>query len=239
MRDQYAGDVSDVLKLALLRSLAGNDRKLGVAWYYVPGNDGKPDGRHLEWRTEPAWKELDGVLHTGLTSLPDRSVTALEALAIWPPGSVFYTEPMPSRAERMAWAARKRHTLENSDLVFLDPDNGIGTETAKHATFAEIRKLRRPGRAVVFITFPGRNMTHELLLANLHARLRAEADASQVLTLRTNVSVPRPGSSTSIVQRQRWFTIVDPDAVLIRRSEAFAHALGSVPRVKASLERDL
>jgi hypothetical protein len=32
VRDQYAGDVSDVLKFAFLRALAGNDRTLGVAW---------------------------------------------------------------------------------------------------------------------------------------------------------------------------------------------------------------
>ena len=43
MRDQYAGDVSDVLKFALLRALARQDRTLGVAWYYAPGDDGRPD----------------------------------------------------------------------------------------------------------------------------------------------------------------------------------------------------
>src|SRR4029079_15617641 len=40
MRDQYAGDISDVLKFAFLRALTGADRKLGIAWYYVPGHDG-------------------------------------------------------------------------------------------------------------------------------------------------------------------------------------------------------
>ena len=54
MRDQYAGDVSDVLKFAFLRALAGADRTLGIAWYYAPGDDGRADGRHLEWRDEPA-----------------------------------------------------------------------------------------------------------------------------------------------------------------------------------------
>ena len=33
MRDQYAGDISDVLKFAFLRTLAGQDKTLGVAWY--------------------------------------------------------------------------------------------------------------------------------------------------------------------------------------------------------------
>ena len=39
MRDQYAGNVSDVLKFAFLRALAGADRALGIAWYYAPGDD--------------------------------------------------------------------------------------------------------------------------------------------------------------------------------------------------------
>jgi hypothetical protein len=31
MRDQYFGDVSDVIKFAFLRTLAGRDRTLGIA----------------------------------------------------------------------------------------------------------------------------------------------------------------------------------------------------------------
>ena len=69
MRDQYVGDISDVLKFAFLCSLTGNDRTLGIAWYYVPFDDGRPDGRHLEWKHEPAWRELDAPLHTGLSNL--------------------------------------------------------------------------------------------------------------------------------------------------------------------------
>ncbi len=65
-------------------------------------------------------------------------------------------------------------TLDDADIVFLDPDNGLGAETTKHATFSEIRLLRKPGRAVVFITFPGRNLTHDVLAQRLHDRLAAE-----------------------------------------------------------------
>lgn len=164
MRDQYAGDVSDVLKFAFLRALAGSDRTLGIAWYYAPGDDGRADGRHLEWRDEPAWRLLDAELHAGLATLAERSIAALEQATIWPAGALFHREPVPSRVERSTWGMRKRSALEGADVVFLDPDNGVGRETKKHATFTEIRLLRRPGRAIVFITFPGRNLTHDALL---------------------------------------------------------------------------
>jgi hypothetical protein len=239
MRDQYAGDVSDVLKFAFLRALAGSDRKLGIAWYYAPGDDGRPDGRHLEWHDEAAWRQLDDELHTGLTTLPQRSIAALERAAIWPQGALFHGEPMPPRAERSAWGTRKRSALDGADIVFLDPDNGIGRETDKHATFSEIRLLRRAERAIVFITFPGRSMPHDALVRLLHERLIVEADAKKLITLRTNISVPRAPGSRSYVQRKRWFTVVDPDAELTARAHVFATALAAVPRVRAQLDATL
>jgi hypothetical protein len=66
--------------------------------------------------------------------------------------------------------------------------------------------------------------------------LAVEVGAENVITLRTNVSVPRAAGSRSYVQRQRWFTVVDPDAELTVRAQAFAIALASVPRVRARLE---
>ena len=236
MRDQYAGDVSDVLKFAFLRALAGADRTLGIAWYYVPADDGGADGRHLEWRNEPAWQRLDAQLYTGLSTLSERSVAALECLTIWPRGSLFHREPMPLSQERRAWGVRMRESLDGADLVFLDPDNGLGPETSKHATFSEIRLLRRPRRAIVFITFPGRSAPHGTLVKRLHERLTVEGEAKTALTLRTNISVPLSAGSESYVQRQRWFTVVDADAELAVRLRSFAATLDTVPRVRVRVD---
>jgi hypothetical protein len=236
MRDQYVGDVSDVLKFAFLRALVGTDRTLGIAWYYALGDDGRADGRHLEWRDEETWRLLDEELHAGLATLPERSIAALERASIWPKGTLFYRERMPSRFQRSAWVMQMHSALEGADIVFLDPDNGVGAETEKHATFTEIRLLREPGRVIVFITFPGRNLKHDVLLEQLYECLAAEVGAERVITLRTNVSVPRATGSSSYVQRQRWFTVVDPDAELIVRAKAFTLALASVPRVRARLD---
>jgi hypothetical protein len=234
MRDQYAGDVSDVLKFAFLRTLTSTDRKLGVAWYYVPDHDGRTDGRHLEWRTEPAWLHLDKQLHAGLSTLPQRSVDALQRAAIWPHGVKFYKDAIPERTRRSAWGESKRASLDGADLVFLDPDNGLGKATRKHATYSELQLLRRPGRAIAFISFPGRNKSHPELLSDMHERVRMEAGAENVVTLTTSVSVPSKEENTYI-PRLRWFTIVDPDADLIARARTFVSSLASVPRVRAQL----
>jgi hypothetical protein len=236
VRDQYAGDVSDILKFAFLRSLAGSDRTLGVAWYYALGDDGRVDGRHLEWRDEPAWRQLDAQLHAALSALSERSIAALERATIWPEATVFHGEPVPSRLLRSAWKLRMRAALDSANLVFLDPDNGLGAETEKHATCSEINLLRRPGRAIVIITFPGRSLRHDALAQRLHKQLRVETGAKDVVTLRTNVSVPCADRPRFYVQRQRWFTVVDPDAELITRARAFASDVACVPRVRALLD---
>lgn len=236
MRDQYVSDISDLIKFSLLRALAGEDRILGIAWYYVPGNDGRADGRHLEWLREPSWRLLDPLLHRGLMTLPERSIAALESAAIWPTGTIFHREPMPSRIDRENWAAQKRERLRPADLIFLDPDNGLGKCSPKHATLSELRLLRRPGRAIVFITFPGRNMPHDSMLRQLHQCLIAETGTRHQITLRTTVSIPRAEGSRLHVPRQRWFTIVDPDTSLAVRAQMFATALGSVPRVRVRLD---
>ena len=236
MRDQYAGDVSDVLKFAFLRALARTDRTLGIAWYYVPDNDGRPDGRHLEWRDELAWQRLDQQLHTGLSMLHERSIGALERAAIWPKGTRFHREPMPISPMRNGWGMQMRRELDVSDILFLDPDNGLGKESPKHATLSEIRLLRKAGRAIVFITFPGRSKPHEVLVQQLHNQLLGEAGAGSVITLRTNVSVPYIRRAGLYVQRQRWFTVVDPDAELTARAREFVDSLTSIPRVRAKLD---
>ncbi|MGJ4935142.1 hypothetical protein [Bradyrhizobium sp. HKCCYLRH3083] len=70
--------------------------------------------------------------------------------------------------ERGTWGARKRTAFDGADIVFLDPDNGIGADSEKQATLSEIRLPRKPDGAIVFITFPGRTMPHDAILRRLH-----------------------------------------------------------------------
>ena len=82
MRDQYATDISDYLKFTFLRTTTQTDRRLGIAWYYLPGHDGRADGRHVEYKSEPAWRALDEELYHELVGLAEPSVAELERLAV-------------------------------------------------------------------------------------------------------------------------------------------------------------
>ncbi|HVA62395.1 MAG TPA: hypothetical protein VNF74_01625 [Terriglobales bacterium] len=80
MRDQYAGDISDLLKFACLRRL-GNGLRLGIGWYRVAEHDQRRDGRHREWRDEAdRWQGLEPEVFSQLRELDPTSVADLQNL---------------------------------------------------------------------------------------------------------------------------------------------------------------
>lgn len=233
MRDQYAADVSDLLKFAFLRALAAHDRSIGVGWYYNPTNDGRSDGRHREYCGEPKWKALDAALFDALVALPNPpSVRGLENLQIWPRETRFHRVPVPPSGSREAWANNMVGVLREADIVFLDPDNGVGKESERHSTIAEIAAMRKPGRTVVLIKFPGRGTTHAEQIEEYHTSLRSGSGALSVVTVRTNVFVNTSGLTRG-VPRARWFTLIDADNLLIERVEQFAASLNAIDKCSA------
>jgi hypothetical protein len=186
MRDQYAGDVSDLLKFAFLRKLAADDKTIGVGWYYNPTHDGRvKDGRHRKDCDESKWKSLDLALFNALRELPERSVAVLERLPIWPLKTRFYRIPVPSVGDRHSWAVDMKMVLQEASIIFLDPDNGVGSVSERHTTIAEITAMRQLGRAVVLIKFPGRE-NHDRQIDAYHSLL-GETGAVSMITVRTCV----------------------------------------------------
>lgn len=238
MRDQYAGDLSDLLKFAFLRAVTGSEKSLGVAWYYISENDGRADGRLREWRGQVQWRDLDSMTFNGLAELSEPSVAGLEQLPIWPESVVFHREVVPRRPHRERWFEQMRTTMGDADIVFLDPDNGLGERGRKHVSTVEIESLRRSGRTIVLITFPGRHLPHDQLVERLHQVLKGKSGANSVVTLRTSISVPNGGTSRSMVQRQRWFTVIDPDPALTERVHAFRAAPSRIPNTSVRCDGD-
>jgi hypothetical protein len=236
MRDQYAGDISDLLKLAFLRAIAGDDKTIGVGWYYNSAHDGLQDGRHREYCDEKKWESLDRVLLTALRELSGRSVDALEQLPIWPAGTRFHRVPMPSRGNRHAWTGEMQAALQDSGIVFLDPDNGVGSASERHTTVAEVAAMRQAGRVVVLIKFPGRT-NHAQQIEEYHSLLQAQTGALSVVTVRTCVSVTVVNKAGLLrgVPRIRWFTIVDADDVSTARARQFAQKLNAIEKCKAEV----
>lgn len=133
MQDRYAGDIGDYIKLALLRAITAR-RTLGIAWYLYPDETHNDDGRHTSYLEQPArWRNLDDALFDTLKSVvaTGRSVAALQKSNVL--AAAHADEKLDTRAlapaNRLAWRSqwfqRVLTTLENCDLVFADPDNGL------------------------------------------------------------------------------------------------------------------
>lgn len=224
MRNQFVADVSDLRKLAFLRSIVPDGSALGVAWYYVDDPDGSEDGKHREYKDEPKWQALDAPLHNHLKAMREHSVAALEALPVWPNGTEFHRNELVPTAcpQRDAWASTMLKRFKDCDIVFADPDKGLGPASAQHATQDEIELLGLKGkRPVAFIKFPGRE-NHEEQVAKLHAQF---APAGMV-TVRTCIIIKK-------TPRIVWLSVLHPSDAIRAAVRDFADRFNSVDDAEA------
>lgn len=128
MKEQYVGDVNDYRKYALLRLLARSELKLGVCWMLTP-NDERNDGNKLGYLDQPGHERHDPELFALLRRVRDepdaRRLVLIEDSEILP-GAVFVNTIVPEPLfERQLWFRQATAALAETDLIFLDPDNGI------------------------------------------------------------------------------------------------------------------
>lgn len=183
MQDRYVGDVGDFGKYGLLRHLMAVHQRLGVVWYLAPP-ESNGDGRHLSYLMKPReYRSCDPLLFDGMGSLvrmDRRSVNAVIDAGLLPPDSISYDRLVcpatnlsygPSAGEarkryRKDWMIGALSATKDCDLVFLDPDNGIGglsfrpygSKGHKHAAWDEIAQFASSAnRTVVIYHHTGRS----------------------------------------------------------------------------------
>jgi hypothetical protein len=144
VQDKYAGDIGDFGKFVFLNALHeayGGRLRLGINWYRTTRPErSSNDGRHISYldpvhprsdrfrRCAPKIYESLGRVVSGA-----RSISALEEAGLAPIGTRFYSTALPfgetrRRGEpsaRRAWFQDSLGSLQESNVVFLDPDNGI------------------------------------------------------------------------------------------------------------------
>jgi len=152
MQDRYVGDVGDFGKFGLLRILSGleNDRqlKLGVVWYLYPDESHNADGKHISYlQRDGGFRCCDEELYDKLRVLlfddlgliaANRKISSVEEAHLLPEGTSYYSVPLAydvgmshtaKISKRAEWFAGALAETHSSDLVFLDPDNGIECST--------------------------------------------------------------------------------------------------------------
>lgn len=162
MKDQYFGDINDYFKYGLIRSIlrAGKFRLL-VAWMLTCG-DKKPDGNRRLYLAQPnKWRKYDSELYDRLQGLPKdyyaRKVSLLEQTNLLPKAMYYSRKLKDDRNERSSWTQELIVRAHNSDLVFLDPDNGIEVpskpcgrqDSSKYLYWREVEKLWENGKSLL------------------------------------------------------------------------------------------
>jgi len=176
MQDKYVGDVGDFGKYILLNclsDLSGEDLKLGVNWYYVTRPEpNSGDGRYTDYleqscRTSSKYKAIDPDLFSTLKTIISRgrTIKAIENSGVLPQNTIFYSNPVPYSAsdaflrerDRELWFQSSIDRLKNSNIIFLDPDNGIQTprirktqiKAIKYVFWNEIIRYYESGKSLV------------------------------------------------------------------------------------------
>ena len=186
MQDRYAGDVGDFGKYGLLRAITQPDiakqgdpetLSLSVVWYRHPDEKDTNDGKHIDYLAPSRrenFRKCDPELYECLAQIVRydlrtkkakgrRSISKIENSKILGSRTRFFgDEECPYDAVvRKKWHRKALNAMQGSDVVFLDPDNGIKCEdripvsfqnpaSGKHAYLEEVLGFVRQGSAVIF-----------------------------------------------------------------------------------------
>ena len=159
MQNRYVGDVGDFGKYGLLRALCQPESvedsalRLGVVWYLTSDETHNNDGRHIGYleptpKNVKTFRRCDPELYDLLGDIvrtDARRVSAIRQWGVLPEDTVYYDRILDFRAEqvrpnsavrvraRQEWVQDALQVTKNCDIVFVDPDNGIGTSAQAHS----------------------------------------------------------------------------------------------------------
>lgn len=154
MQNRYTGDIGDFGKLGLLRVLQSAGLSIGVNWYLTPNESHNGDGRHIGYLNNEQYQACDMQLWSELKRIVEsgqREITALKNRDILQ--ATYYSKLLDfhgkTKAERTnlrsEWHKEALAALANTDIVFVDPDNGLivpsAMETVKANKYVEPQEL--------------------------------------------------------------------------------------------------
>ena len=164
MKNQYVGDIGDYGKYGLLRFISNSGIRIGVNWYLTKNDEHIVDGNIRGYLKDDAESVYDCKVYELLKNIPNRDIGYIEKSGILS-NSIYYNEelsfegvpPNERKAVRTRWHSKGMKALEDTDIVFADPDNG-STEDKKGArkngekyiTIREIADYYQRGQNIVY-----------------------------------------------------------------------------------------
>jgi hypothetical protein len=227
MQNRFVGDIGDYVKFGILRALLPGYR-LGVAWWLFPDENHRKDRGHIGYLNRPeVWWHFDPQLFDALDKIVltgQRDVQALQRANILP-GAIFASDLIPvdgpivhRKQAWVEWFGNVQRVLEETNLVFVDPDNGLepdrhnhgAAKSGKSVLMSELRALARSGRCLIIYHH------HTRRKGGHHSEIEHWADRLRKGGFRTVDALrARPVSP-------RVFFLLDAPAEIRRRAEQIA-----------------
>jgi len=130
MQNNFVGDIGDYGKYGLLRQICAAGLSLSVNWYkVVPSSVSRhDDGKYIDYLNNPEkFRSYDPSLFDSLRNIVwvegERTLDRIEEERLFPAN--YYS--MPLDGYRDYWHTEALRQTEGTDVVFLDPDNGLET----------------------------------------------------------------------------------------------------------------
>jgi len=196
MKNQYVADINDYRKYGLLRTLSGIGKiRTGLCWMLTP-NDDRTDGQFIRYLDSPElWEQYDPPLFRCLADCiqdGERDVCRIESRGILP-NTIFHVDLLSdSTQDRTRYFVDMHERLQNTDLIFFDPDNGIEIQSRpygrKHSSkflyWHELNQAYSAGKSVLVYQHFIRE-ARENFVTRLSSEFSRRLAAPEILSFRT------------------------------------------------------
>jgi hypothetical protein len=146
VKNQYFGDINDYRKYGLIRAiLSATKLRMLVAWMLTP-DDKSTDGKFISYLDAPTeWSrhdpELFNALRDALQPNGKRHVDLIEQTDLLPQAEYFSAIVPDAAVKRDEWFRVLSERARASELVFLDPDNGLEVKSRPYGNKASSKFL--------------------------------------------------------------------------------------------------
>jgi hypothetical protein len=182
MKAQYVGDIGDFGKVLVLKHLSGLGFRLGVNWVLTE-NDAGRDGKHRDYISYRGrdclcccdCEVLESIAPLARKPCERRTIQDIEALINrFAPGTEFYRGNFEDTL-RIVRDQEAFEQLKAADIVFFDPDNGIGFRdeaSPKHVYLPDFERYWKRRQSLLIYHHLSRQKAHVDQIDDLKDRLR-------------------------------------------------------------------
>ncbi|CAN5283700.1 hypothetical protein BH10PAT1_BH10PAT1_3630 [soil metagenome] len=216
MKHQYFGDISDYKKYSILRSISNNGQLKTMVCWMLTANDERNDGNVNKYLNKPEeWRSFEpdifDFLHEAVLVRKTKDLNLVEQKGIILKTNYFWEILTDNLYGRQKYFANLHEASKDCDVVFLDPDNGIATESikkgrknsSKYVFWDEVKNFWKEGFSLlVYQHFPRVNRMQ--YINKIYKQTQVNLGKCEVYAIKTNFMV-----YFLIVQKQHKFYFVN------------------------------